>query len=272
MFGICTAVLAALALARTSAHTIVIPGDGVRATGQAVLLRSDAEEGAVAHDPYLQLAAAEKEALTASLRDRDEAMSMSAEADCSVCPDGVTPTGTNGTLAVVGNNGEPADAFPLGLCQGDCDDDDQCQEGLRCFIREPGGPNPPGCAGSPINTGGTADNGNDFCYDPAAAKPCCPAANTTDIHKKRAATAAPAAAVAADTAAPTKAPVASPVTAAPTTAPVPGVTAAPTKAKAVTTSAPTKSKSTRSEPSSASLSTSMAATLVLYGAASYLAW
>jgi len=29
-------------------------------------------------------------------------------------------------LATAGNNGVPSEAFPLGNCQGDCDDDDDC--------------------------------------------------------------------------------------------------------------------------------------------------
>merc|ERR1719287_220191 len=76
----------------------------------------------------------------------------------------------SGTLAVVGNGGRPARAYPLARCQGDCDGDDECQAGLKCFLREPGGPLPPGCPGRPRHAGGTVDNGNDFCYDPAAAE------------------------------------------------------------------------------------------------------
>ena len=30
-------------------------------------------------------------------------------------------------LITVGNNRNPAEAFPLGLCQGDCDNDNDCQ-------------------------------------------------------------------------------------------------------------------------------------------------
>src|SRR6056300_817429 len=33
-------------------------------------------------------------------------------------------------LEHVGNDGSPSDAFPLGLCQGDCDSDADCQTGL----------------------------------------------------------------------------------------------------------------------------------------------
>ena len=35
-------------------------------------------------------------------------------------------------LVVVGNNGSPSSAFPLQLCQGDCDTDDECS--VSCFF------------------------------------------------------------------------------------------------------------------------------------------
>ena len=55
----------------------------------------------------------------------------------------------------MGNNGSPASAFPLARCQGDCDNDDECGEGLICMQRS--GDEPvPGCVGSP----GT---GTDYC-------------------------------------------------------------------------------------------------------------
>jgi len=58
----------------------------------------------------------------------------------------------------MGNNGQPADAFPLGHCEADCDGDQDCATGLLCFQR--GGDEPvPGCIGS-------ADRGEDYCYDP----------------------------------------------------------------------------------------------------------
>ena len=40
----------------------------------------------------------------------------------------------------------PVDRYPLGPCQGDCDVDTQCQEGLICFKRSNGEP-VPGCDG-----------------------------------------------------------------------------------------------------------------------------
>mmetsp|Transcript_28491 Transcript_28491/g.61191 ORF Transcript_28491/g.61191 Transcript_28491/m.61191 type:complete len:845 (+) Transcript_28491:175-2709(+) len=46
----------------------------------------------------------------------------------------------------------------LGKCQGDCDDDDDCESPLKCFQR--GGTQPvPGCTGTGIS-------GKDYCYDP----------------------------------------------------------------------------------------------------------
>jgi hypothetical protein len=44
----------------------------------------------------------------------------------------------------------------LELCQGDCNNDDECAEGLECFQRGTGGPQPTGCIGTP-----TIDN--DYC-------------------------------------------------------------------------------------------------------------
>ncbi|CAJ1965677.1 unnamed protein product [Cylindrotheca closterium] len=50
------------------------------------------------------------------------------------------------SLTVVGNNGLPQSAFPLGLCQGDCDDDSDCEHGLICFQRD-SNVAVPGCSG-----------------------------------------------------------------------------------------------------------------------------
>ena len=36
---------------------------------------------------------------------------------------------TNDTLVIAGDEGFPADAFPLQACQGDCDEDADCDEG-----------------------------------------------------------------------------------------------------------------------------------------------
>ena len=45
-----------------------------------------------------------------------------------------------------GNNGKPSEYFPLGLCEGDCDNDDDCEGDLECYQR---GKNDsvPGCSG-----------------------------------------------------------------------------------------------------------------------------
>lgn len=70
---------------------------------------------------------------------------------------------TSRPLETVGNNGIQSDLFPLAACQGDCDTDDECQEGLKCFQRgsDKGKAIPPGCEGED-------DTENDFCYDPTA--------------------------------------------------------------------------------------------------------
>ena len=59
---------------------------------------------------------------------------------------------------MMGDNGSPADAFPLGLCEGDCDSDSQCAGNLRCFFRS-GTAQVPGCSGAGVS-------GKDYCYDP----------------------------------------------------------------------------------------------------------
>ena len=54
--------------------------------------------------------------------------------------------------------------MPLGLCQGDCDSDDECKGELICFINGEGdGNTPEGC-------GGTAEYGIDYCYATAPTK------------------------------------------------------------------------------------------------------
>ncbi len=49
-------------------------------------------------------------------------------------------------------------SFTLGLCEGDCDHDNQCEDGLKCFQRN-NYVTVPGCG-----DGGTHDY--DYCYDP----------------------------------------------------------------------------------------------------------
>ncbi|CAB9516748.1 expressed unknown protein [Seminavis robusta] len=38
---------------------------------------------------------------------------------------------------VLGNNGQPESVYPLPLCAGDCDDDEDCGDGLICYDRGP---------------------------------------------------------------------------------------------------------------------------------------
>lgn len=66
-----------------------------------------------------------------------------------------------GILNIVGNNGKPASRFPLNLCEGNCDSDSDCAEGLICLKRVDGDP-VPGCFGG-------LNYGVDFCIlDPYA--------------------------------------------------------------------------------------------------------
>jgi len=59
----------------------------------------------------------------------------------------------------------PQDKKPLGLCEGDCDDDDDCQEGLVCFQRFLPMTAVPGCLGGESDT-----SLMDFCIkDPSVA-------------------------------------------------------------------------------------------------------
>lgn len=51
------------------------------------------------------------------------------------------------SLEVKGDNGRPRSAFPLGLCEGDCDRDRDCDRDLKCFKRRRFDP-VPGCSGS----------------------------------------------------------------------------------------------------------------------------
>mmetsp|Transcript_25296 Transcript_25296/g.50648 ORF Transcript_25296/g.50648 Transcript_25296/m.50648 type:complete len:889 (+) Transcript_25296:36-2702(+) len=65
---------------------------------------------------------------------------------------------TQNTVWLKGDNGSPSANFPLGLCEGDCDSDANCQPGLICKQRT--GTEPiPNCIGVP-------EPGEDYCYDP----------------------------------------------------------------------------------------------------------
>jgi len=76
-----------------------------------------------------------------------------------------------GYLWEMGNDGVPETAFPLGLCQGDCDSHDECQEGLYCMQRS-ADEEVPGCTG-------TAIYGTDYCVAPATGSPTITSSPTT---------------------------------------------------------------------------------------------
>jgi cell division septation protein DedD len=63
-----------------------------------------------------------------------------------------------GTLAITGDDNVPPEAFPMNLCEGDCDADADCDGNLVCFQRDDGN-DVPGCIG-------VADaDGTDYCCD-----------------------------------------------------------------------------------------------------------
>lgn len=64
-----------------------------------------------------------------------------------------------------GNNGSPSSAFPLGMCEADCDNDSECEGNLKCKQRD-GNESVPGCDIS------SRDSGEDFCYDPGGDPDC----------------------------------------------------------------------------------------------------
>ena len=89
------------------------------------------------------------------------------EADsCSECPAGTYIPIANldgivlrvGSITLVNRGGTPA--YPLLECEGDCDSDSHCADGLTCFQRG-NGEIIPGCHGGDM----PADS--DVCYDPA---------------------------------------------------------------------------------------------------------
>ena len=89
----------------------------------------------------------------------------------SESPTTSSPTEEMPSLEVVGQNGNPASAFPLQLCQGDCDDDDECDEGMVCLQRDRFDP-VPGCAYNGL------DFTTDFCV--AAGTPAPSAEGTSE--------------------------------------------------------------------------------------------
>jgi V8-like Glu-specific endopeptidase len=60
-------------------------------------------------------------------------------------------------LQGIGNNGSPSSVFPLGQCQGDCDNNAECQDGLNCMQRRDF-EKVPGCSGE------LSDRSTDFCF------------------------------------------------------------------------------------------------------------
>jgi len=60
----------------------------------------------------------------------------------------------------VGNDGWPRRRFPLGECEGDCDYDSDCEDGLVCFQRD-GRESVPGCSG-----GSRVRSRTDYCVRP----------------------------------------------------------------------------------------------------------
>jgi Bacterial protein of unknown function (DUF839) len=68
-------------------------------------------------------------------------------------------------LAITGDNGVPSRSFPLRRCEGDCDRNSDCSQGLLCFQRSALEP-VPGCLGE-------GAYGKDYCYSayPISAAP-----------------------------------------------------------------------------------------------------
>jgi hypothetical protein len=72
---------------------------------------------------------------------------------------GSTSSGSGPALKRKGNNGSPSSAFPLGMCEGDCDNDSECAGDLVCFQRR-ANQAVPGCSG------GTSDSSpTDYCVE-----------------------------------------------------------------------------------------------------------
>ncbi|GKZ00780.1 hypothetical protein MPSEU_001029800 [Mayamaea pseudoterrestris] len=67
------------------------------------------------------------------------------------------PTSSPGLLVFMGQSGLPVEAFPLGKCQGDCDSDADCADGLYCYPHN-AGELIPGCTGN-------VDSDVDYCVD-----------------------------------------------------------------------------------------------------------
>ncbi len=73
---------------------------------------------------------------------------------------GFKPTSQPGIVNYVGECG--VEDYLCGECEGDCDSDSDCEDGLECFTRS-GYEAVPGCSGE----GGDRDViGRDICFDP----------------------------------------------------------------------------------------------------------
>ena len=65
-------------------------------------------------------------------------------------------------VGVINYVGECGGEYLCGECEGDCDSDDDCEEGLQCFDRS-GFEDVPGCSGE----GGSLDvRSKDICFKP----------------------------------------------------------------------------------------------------------
>ena len=67
----------------------------------------------------------------------------------------LTESSAENFLIDKGNNGIPSDAFPLGLCEGECDRDSDCDSDLVCYSRDSNEP-VPFCEG-------TGTSSDDYC-------------------------------------------------------------------------------------------------------------
>jgi hypothetical protein len=75
------------------------------------------------------------------------------------------------SIYYTGNKNRPSQ--PLGLCEGDCDNDNHCEPGLVCFQRSAGQP-VPGCRGFDGSR-------TDFCINPSATNPTFPVTGSTAV-------------------------------------------------------------------------------------------
>jgi hypothetical protein len=73
-----------------------------------------------------------------------------------------SPTTKRGTILFVGEDWVPRSSYPLGLCEGDCDGDFDCEGDLVCHQRQKDehGGSVPGCFGRDTTT-------RDYCIDPS---------------------------------------------------------------------------------------------------------